>query len=142
MRLRVSWGCRRRRFTDFLNLATSRRASHLATESAIAYRGPCWRTGIAFAKSKRRTAGGPRNEPPRNSLASPVDLGGDQGAGAGGGADGYHMGGHEVSAEFAIVIALLTLGSCYASYRLGQSDILERFRRHDERRRRWEEFED
>jgi hypothetical protein len=52
------------------------------------------------------------------------------------------MGGHEVSVEFAIVIALLTLGSCYASYRLGQADILSRFRRHDERRRRWEEFED
>jgi hypothetical protein len=52
------------------------------------------------------------------------------------------MGGHEVSAEFAILLALLTLGSCYASYRLGQADILSRFRRHDERRRRWEEFED
>jgi len=47
-----------------------------------------------------------------------------------------------MSAEFAIVIAFLTLGSCYASYRLGQSDILSRFRRHYERRRRWEEFED
>ena len=51
-------------------------------------------------------------------------------------------GGREMSAEFAIVIAVLTLGSCYASYRLGQADILERFRRHDERRKRWEEFED
>jgi hypothetical protein len=52
------------------------------------------------------------------------------------------MGGHEVSAGLAIAIAVLTLGSCYASYRLGQADILARFRRHDERRRRWEEFED
>ena len=121
-----------------------RRASHSATESAIAYRGPCWRTGIASAKSKRRTAGG-ANEPPRNPLAFAVVHRGDQGAGAGGGAAGNHMGldgGREMSAEFAIVIAVLTLGSCWASYRLGQSDILERFRRHDERRRRWEEFED
>ena len=52
------------------------------------------------------------------------------------------MGGHEMSATLAIAIALLTLGSCFASYRLGQADILARFRRHDERRRRWEEFED
>ncbi len=94
------------------------------------------------AKSKPPTAGGPRNEPPRNALAFPILLGGIQGAGAGGGAAGYDMGGHEVSVEFAILLALLTLGSCYASYRLGQADILSRFRRHDERRRRWKEFED
>lgn len=47
-----------------------------------------------------------------------------------------------MSAHFAILLAILTLGSCYASYRLGQADILARFRRHDERRRRWREFED
>jgi hypothetical protein len=52
------------------------------------------------------------------------------------------MGVHEVSVTLAVSLALLTLGSCYASYRLGQADILARFRRHDERRRRWEEFED
>lgn len=65
-----------------------------------------------------------------------------QGAGAGGGVGADHMGGHQVSATLAICIALLTLGSCFASYRLGQADIIARFRRHDERRRRWEEFED
>lgn len=48
----------------------------------------------------------------------------------------------QVSVTLALSLAVLTLGSCYASYRLGQADILERFRRHDERRRRWEEFED
>jgi hypothetical protein len=52
------------------------------------------------------------------------------------------MGVHEVSVTLSVSLALLTLGSCYASYRLGQADILARFRRHDERRRRWEEFED
>lgn len=52
------------------------------------------------------------------------------------------MGGDQVSVEFAIILALLTLGSCWASYRLGQADILSRYRRHDERRRRWQEFED
>lgn len=52
------------------------------------------------------------------------------------------MEGGEVGGEFAIALAVLTLASCYASYRLGQANILARFRRHDERRRRWEEFED
>jgi hypothetical protein len=52
------------------------------------------------------------------------------------------MGGNQVSAEFAIALAVLTLGSCYASYRLGQADIIAKFRRLNERRRRWEEFED
>jgi hypothetical protein len=56
------------------------------------------------------------------------------------------MGGGQVSAEFAIVLAVLTLGSCYASYRLGQRNILERFRRYSDRRRereaRWQELED
>jgi hypothetical protein len=51
-----------------------------------------------------------------------------------------------MSAEFAIVIALLTLGSCYASYRLGQQNILARYKDYANRRRereaRWQEFED
>ena len=67
-------------------------------------------------------------------MAAPVLLGGIQGSGAGGALGAPHMGGHEVSVEFAILLALLTLGSCWASYRLGQADILSRFRRHDERR--------
>lgn len=51
-----------------------------------------------------------------------------------------------MSAEFAIALAVLGLGSCYASYRLGQQNILERFRRYSDRRRereaRWREFDD
>jgi hypothetical protein len=52
------------------------------------------------------------------------------------------MEGFQMSATFGLALAVLTLGSCYASYRLGQADILARYRRHDERRRRWREFED
>jgi len=50
--------------------------------------------------------------------------------------------GLEMSATFGLALAVLTLGSCYASYRLGQADILARYRRHAERKRRWREFED
>ena len=69
-------------------------------------------------------------------------LGGSEGAGAGGVVGPHHMGGHEVSAEFAIALALITLGSCYASYRCGQRNMFIRMRRFEERRRRWAEFED
>lgn len=41
-----------------------------------------------------------------------------------------------------IFLAVLTLGSCFASYNLGQRNMVERFRRGEERRRRWREFED
>jgi hypothetical protein len=51
------------------------------------------------------------------------------------------MGSDQVSVTLALSLALLTLGSCYASYRLGQADIIAKFRRLNERRR-WEEFED
>jgi hypothetical protein len=47
-----------------------------------------------------------------------------------------------MSAEFAIALAVLTLGSCFASYHLGQRNMFTRMRRFEERRRRWEEFED
>lgn len=43
---------------------------------------------------------------------------------------------------FAICLAILSIGSCFACYRLGQADILHKFRRYNERRRRWEEFDD
>ncbi len=68
------------------------------------------------------------------------------GAGAGGGAGGSDMGGHAMSAEFGLALALLTLGSCYASYRLGQQNILTRYKDYANRRRereaRWQEFKD
>jgi hypothetical protein len=50
-----------------------------------------------------------------------------------------------MSATMAICIAALTLGSCFASYWLGQQNMLWRLRQHDERRRerrRWEAFDD
>ena len=47
-----------------------------------------------------------------------------------------------MSAEFAIALALITLGSCYASYRCGQRNMFIRMRRFEERRRRWAEFEE
>jgi hypothetical protein len=47
-----------------------------------------------------------------------------------------------MSAGFAIALAILTLGSCFASYHLGQRNMFMRMRRFEERRRRWEEFED
>jgi hypothetical protein len=51
-----------------------------------------------------------------------------------------------MSATLALSLAALTLGSCFACYRLGQQNILFRMRQHDERRRerenRWREFDD
>ena len=49
-----------------------------------------------------------------------------------------------MSVEFALTLAVLTLGSCFASYWCGQQNMLWRMRQHDERRRerqrRYEEF--
>jgi hypothetical protein len=51
-----------------------------------------------------------------------------------------------MSAEFGIALALITLGSCWASYKLGQLNIIGRYedyaRRRREREVRWEEFDD
>lgn len=51
-----------------------------------------------------------------------------------------------MSASTALWITLLSLGSCYACYRLGQANILHQFRSRDElrreRERRWREFYD
>jgi hypothetical protein len=41
-----------------------------------------------------------------------------------------------------IALAVLTLGSSLTSYWIGQRSIILRFRRRDERRRRWREFTD
>lgn len=41
-----------------------------------------------------------------------------------------------------IALAIVTLGSCYASYLCGQRNMFIRMRRFEERRRRWEEWED
>jgi uncharacterized membrane protein YdjX (TVP38/TMEM64 family) len=47
-----------------------------------------------------------------------------------------------MSATLAFFIAALTLGSCVASYYIGRDSIRQEFKNFQERRRRWEEFED
>jgi hypothetical protein len=47
-----------------------------------------------------------------------------------------------MSATFAIVLAVLSLGSCFASYHLGREAMRHEFRDFQERKRRWEEFDD
>jgi hypothetical protein len=47
-----------------------------------------------------------------------------------------------MSASFAICLAVLTLGSCFASYHLGREAMRHEFRDYQERKRRWEEFDD
>ena len=47
-----------------------------------------------------------------------------------------------MSATMAIAIALLTLGSCYASYMLGRESMWKELKERREERRRWEEFDD
>jgi hypothetical protein len=47
-----------------------------------------------------------------------------------------------MSVTLGISIALLTLGSCFASYCLGRESMRSDIRDFHERRRRWEEFDD
>jgi hypothetical protein len=47
-----------------------------------------------------------------------------------------------MSASFGIALAILTLGSCLASYHLGQRNMFIRMRDLQERRKRWAEWED
>jgi hypothetical protein len=47
-----------------------------------------------------------------------------------------------MSASLALSLALLTLGSCLASYYLGRDSMRADIREHEERRRRWQEWED
>ena len=41
-----------------------------------------------------------------------------------------------------IIITLITLGSCWASYACGQRNMFIRMRDQQERRKRWAEWED
>jgi hypothetical protein len=50
--------------------------------------------------------------------------------------------GGQMSATLAISIAVLTIGSCIASYYLGRDSYRNEIRDFQERRRRWEEFDD
>jgi len=47
-----------------------------------------------------------------------------------------------MSATMAIAIAVLTLGSCFASYYLGRDSMRQEIRDYQERKRRREEFEE
>ncbi len=47
-----------------------------------------------------------------------------------------------MSATFAIVLALLSIGSCFACYHIGRRSMWDEIKDHRERRRRWEEFDD
>jgi len=46
-----------------------------------------------------------------------------------------------MSATAGLLLALVTLGSCYASYCLGQRDILNRLRKLQEKEDRWAEWD-
>jgi hypothetical protein len=53
------------------------------------------------------------------------------------------MGGEDkMSGTFAIVLAVLSLGSCLASYHIGRDSMRQQMRDRKERMRRWEEFDD
>ena len=47
-----------------------------------------------------------------------------------------------MTASFAICLAILSLGSCFASYQLGRDSMRQEIRDYQERKRRWEEFDD
>lgn len=47
-----------------------------------------------------------------------------------------------MSASFAICLAVLSLGSCFASYHIGRDSMRQEIRDYQERKRRWEEFDD
>ena len=47
-----------------------------------------------------------------------------------------------MSAVLALCISALTLGSCVACYYLGRESLRCDNRNHQERRRRWQEWED
>jgi len=49
---------------------------------------------------------------------------------------------HPMTAFEGILLAVITLGSCLASYNLGQRNMFIRMRRFEERRKRWAEWED
>ena len=47
-----------------------------------------------------------------------------------------------MNAYFAISLAILSIGSCFASYHIGRESMRQQMRDHQERRSRWEEFDD
>ena len=57
-------------------------------------------------------------------------------------AGGLYLEALAMSAFEGILLAVITLGSCLASYNLGQRNMFRRMRDLQERRRRWQEWED
>jgi hypothetical protein len=47
-----------------------------------------------------------------------------------------------MTASFAICLAVLSLGSCFACYQIGRESMRQEMRDFQERKRRWEEFDD
>ena len=47
-----------------------------------------------------------------------------------------------MTAYFAISLAILSIGSCFASYQIGRESMRQQIRDAKERRSRWEEFDD
>jgi hypothetical protein len=47
-----------------------------------------------------------------------------------------------MSAAMGILLAVLTLGSCWVSYALGRESMWKELKNRREERRRWEEFDD
>jgi hypothetical protein len=47
-----------------------------------------------------------------------------------------------MTATFALVLWFLSIASCIACYPLGQDSVRQQLRNSNERRRRWEEFDD
>ena len=47
-----------------------------------------------------------------------------------------------MSASFAICLAILSIGSCVASYYIGRDSMQQEIKDYQERKRRWEEFDD
>lgn len=100
---------------------------------------PRWRNGGRIVAAAPRTGGQHNgNDPALYSVFVRFHLDDFAGCDAG----GIRMEVGEMSAYEGIFLAVITLGSCFASYNLGQRNMFLRMRRFEERRKRWQEWED
>lgn len=98
-----------------------------------------WRSGGRIAAAAAPTGGQHNgNDPAFYSVFVRFHLG----HGSGGNSWSLHMEAYTMSAYEGILLAVITLGSCLASYNLGQRNMFRRMRDLQERRRRWQEWED
>jgi hypothetical protein len=98
-----------------------------------------WRSGGRIVAAAAPT-GGPSNgnAPSLHRLCVRLYLDDFAGCDAG----GLYLEALAMSAFEGILLAVITLGSCLASYNLGQRNMFRRMRDLQERRRRWQEWED